>query len=46
MIIDSIYNKYKIKLTLNNISKIYKKSKLTIKKPKYHVVKSIEYLNQ
>jgi transposase len=46
MVIDSIYKKYKIKLTLNYISKIYKKLKLTRKKPKYHVVKTIEYLDQ
>ena len=44
-IIDSINLKYKIKLSLNYISKMYKKLKLTRKKPKYHVVKTIEYLD-
>ncbi len=46
IIIDTINNKYKIKLTLNCVSKIYKKLNLTRKKPKYHVVKTIEYLDE
>ncbi len=45
MIIDSINAKYDVKLSLNSISKIYKKLNLTRKKPKYHVVKNIEYLD-
>lgn len=45
MIIDSINTKYKIKLSLNSVSKIYKKLNLTRKKPKYHVVKNVEYLD-
>ena len=46
MVIDSINNKHKIKLTLNCVSKIYKKLNLTRKKPKYHVVKTIDYLDK
>ena len=46
MIINTINNKYKIKLTLNSVSKIYKKLNLTRKKPKYHVVKTVEYLDE
>lgn len=46
MIIDSIYDKYKVKLTLNKVSKIFKKLKLTRKKPKFHVVKSEKYLDE
>ena len=46
IIIDAINDKYKIKLTLNYVSKIYKKLNLTRKKPKYHVVKTIEYLDE
>jgi transposase len=46
VIIDAINKKYKIKLSLNSVSKIYKKLNLTRKKPKYHVVKNIEYLDK
>jgi len=46
MIVNTINDKYKIKLTLNNVTKIFKKLNLTRKKPKYHVVKNIEYLNE
>ena len=46
MIIETINSKYKIKLTLNKVSKIYKKLNLTRKKPKYHIVKSINYLDE
>lgn len=45
-IIDTINSKYKIKLSLNSISKIYKKLNLTRKKPKYHVVKTVKYLDE
>ena len=45
-IINTINNKYKIKLTLNKVSKIYKKLNLTRKKPKYHVIKSLDYLDK
>ena len=46
MVIDAINDKHKIKLTLNCVSKIYKKLNLTRKKPKYHVVKTIDYLDK
>ncbi len=46
MIINTINDKYKTKLTLNNVSKIFKRLNLTRKKPKYHVVKSLEYLDE
>jgi transposase/predicted DNA-binding protein YlxM (UPF0122 family) len=45
-IIDIVKNTFNIKLTLNNITKIYKQLNLTRKKPKYHVIKNINYLEQ
>jgi hypothetical protein len=46
MVINTINDKYKTKLTLNNVSKIFKRLNLTRKKPKYHVVKTVEYLDE
>ena len=45
-IINLIKTKYKITLTLNNVTKIYKHLNLTRKKVSYHVVKNEEYLDK
>ena len=44
-VIDTIFDKHKIKLSQNSISSIFKKLNLTRKKPRHYVVKSIEYLD-
>ena len=45
-VINSIYTKYKIKLSQNSISSIYKKLNLTRKKPRHYIVKSIDFLDK
>ena len=45
-IIEKVYLKFKIKLTLNNVSSIYKILNMTRKLPKYHITKSIDELIQ
>jgi transposase/predicted DNA-binding protein YlxM (UPF0122 family) len=45
-IINIVYSKLNIKLTLNNVSKIYKILKLTRKKPKYHIIKNYKYIEE
>lgn len=45
-LIEAIKIKHNVTLSLNNVSKIFKKLNLTRKKPKYHVIKSIEYLDK
>lgn len=45
-IILDVYIKFKITLTLNNISKIYKILNMTRKNPKYHIVKNIKYMDE
>ena len=37
---------FNIKLTLNNISKIYKKLNMTRKKPKYHIIKNQDFMDK
>mgnify|MGYP001017770819 CR=1 FL=1 len=44
-VIDTIFDKHKIKWSQNSISSIFKKLNLTRKKPRHYVVKSIEYLD-
>jgi len=46
MVVETIKIKYNTKLTINNITQIYKILKLTRKKPKYHVVKNNDYLDE
>jgi transposase len=41
-----VYLKFNIKLSLHNISKIYKFLNMSRKKPKYHIVKSIKFLDE
>jgi transposase len=45
-LIEHVFLYFNIKLTLNNISKIYKKLNMTRKKPKYHIVKTIDFMNK
>ena len=45
-VIDTISKKYKIKLSQNSISSIYKKLNLTRKKPRHYIVKSIDFLDK
>ena len=45
-IIEFVYLKFKIKLTLNNVSKIYKILNMTRKQPKYHITKSIKFIDE
>ncbi len=45
-IIEYVYLKFKIKLTLNNISKIYKNLNMTRKKPKYHIIKNQDFMDK
>jgi transposase len=41
-----IKNKFNISYNLNQITKIYKQLKLTYKKPKYRIIKNIEFLDE
>ena len=41
-----IKNKFNINYNLNQITKIYKQLKLTYKKPKYRIIKNIEFLDE
>jgi hypothetical protein len=45
-IIETIYQKFKIKLSQNSISSIFKKLNLTRKKPRHYIVKSIDFLDK
>jgi transposase len=45
-VIEYIYLQYKIKLTINNISKLYKILKMTRKKPKYHIIKNQKFMDE
>jgi transposase len=45
-IINHVKNKFNIKITLNNITIIYKKLNLSFKKPKYFPIKDLEYLEE
>lgn len=45
-ILEHIYIKFNIKLTLNNISKIFKILNMTRKKPKYHIIKSVKFMDE
>jgi len=45
-IIFHVKNQFNIKLTLNNISKMYKKLNLTFKKPKYFPIKDLNFLEE
>ena len=38
--------KFNISYNLNQITKIYKQLKLTYKKPKYRIIKNIEFLDE
>ncbi len=46
VLIKKIDDKFKVKYTLNDISKIYKQLKLTFKKPKYRIIRNIEFLDE
>lgn len=43
---NKIYDQFKQRFGLSKISKLYKYLKLTIKKPKYHIVRTLEHLNE
>ena len=45
-IIEEIYLKFNVKLTLNCISKIFKYLNMTRKQPKYHITKSIKFIDE
>ncbi len=45
-ITEHIFLDFKIKYSLNNISKIYKKLNMTRKKPKYHIIKNQDFMDK
>lgn len=45
-LIMKIFNKFSIKFTLNKITNLYKHLKITFKKPKYHIIRSINFLDK